>query len=72
MQRRILSAIANKASEACSVANRLLLAERGFVPFVKPFSVLGRPAVDKLRARLPLLFHGEFDTGVYPDEMHRR
>lgn len=49
------------------------LAELGYVSFSKtPFSVLDHSTVEKLRARLPLLFRGEFDTGVYPDEMHWR
>lgn len=43
--------------------------ERGFV--VKP-QVLGKGFVEELRARFPLLFRGEFDTGVYPDEWYWR
>lgn len=45
------------------------LSERGFV---KGFHVLDTETVAGLQARLPLLFRGEFDTGVYPDEMHWR
>jgi len=45
------------------------LAERGYV---KGLHVLDRETVVGLQKRLPLLFRGEFDTGVYPDEMHWR
>lgn len=45
------------------------LAERGYV---KGLRVLDDVTVARLRVRLPLLFRGEFDTGVYPDEMHWR
>ena len=45
------------------------LAERGYV---KGLQVLDQETVAGLRERLPLLFRGEFDTGVYPDEMHWR
>lgn len=47
------------------------LAERGYVK-VKGLRVLDDTTVARLRVRLPLLFRGEFDTGVYPDEMHWR
>ena len=65
-QCRLFSAAAGSAvSEGC----RRKLAERGFV--AGP-SVLDAPTVAGLRLRLPLLFKAEFDTGVYPDEMHWR
>ncbi|CAM9554285.1 unnamed protein product [Ectocarpus sp. 6 AP-2014] len=47
------------------------LAERGHA-YVKGLRVLDDVTIARLRARLPLLFRGEFDTGVYPDEMHWR
>lgn len=34
--------------------------------------VLDDATVQSLRSRLPHLFRGECDTGVYPDEMHWR
>ncbi len=34
--------------------------------------MLDNQTVAGLQERLPLLFRGEFDTGVYPDEMHWR
>lgn len=66
-QRRALSVLADcsAASEACKVK----LADRGYV---KGLRVLDEATIAGLRARLPLLFRGEFDTGVYPDEMHWR
>ncbi|CAM9606412.1 unnamed protein product, partial [Scytosiphon promiscuus] len=45
------------------------LAERGYV---KGNRILDHATVESLRSMLPLLFRGEFDTGVYPDEMHWR
>lgn len=49
------------------------LGDQGYVSVSKtPFGVLDQSIVAKLRARLPLLFRGEFDTGVFPDEMHWR
>lgn len=47
-----------------------LLKERGYVAFLGP--LLNRHVLDGVRARLPILFRGEFETGVYPDEMHWR
>ena len=65
-QRRLLSDIAGSAvSETC----RRKLAERGFV---SGLNMLDAATVAGLRSRLPLLFQAEFDTGVYPDEMHWR
>lgn len=46
-------------------------AERGYA-YVKGLRVLDDVTVAKLRVGLPLLFRGEFDSGVYPDEMHWR
>lgn len=43
--------------------------DRGFV--IKE-RVLSSDFVEALRTRLPLLFAGEFDTGVYPDEWYWR
>eukprot|EP00752_Nemacystus_decipiens_P006417 g5780.t2 len=48
---------------------RVELSQRGYV---KGLHVLDEATVAGLHARLPLLFRGEFDTGVYPDEMHWR
>ncbi|CAM9094980.1 unnamed protein product [Ectocarpus sp. 4 AP-2014] len=45
--------------------------ERGYVR-VKGLRVLDDVTVARLRVSLPLLFRGELDTGVYPDEMHWR
>lgn len=69
-RRHIFSAI---PINAATDDNKRRLAEHGYVPFSKtPFGVLDHSTVENLRARLPLLFRGEFDTGVYPDEMHWR
>lgn len=35
-------------------------------------SVLSETAVDAIRLKMPDLFRGEFETGVYPDEWHWR
>lgn len=69
-RRHIFSAI---PINAATDDDKRRLAEHGYVSFSKtPFGVLDHSTVEKLRARLPLLFRGEFDTGVYPDEMHWR
>lgn len=67
-QRRALSVL-RADSGAFSEAHKLELADRGYV---RGLRVLDEATVGGLRARLPLLFRGEFDTGVYPDEMHWR
>lgn len=65
-QRRLFSdVVGSVVSEAC----RRKLAEGGFV---SGLNVLDAATVAGLRLRLPLLFQAEFDTGVYPDEMHWR
>lgn len=66
-QQRSLSVLADCG--AASGASKVELSKRGYV---KGFRVLDEATVAGLRARLPLLFRGEFDTGVYPDEMHWR
>jgi hypothetical protein len=35
-------------------------------------SVLSGTAIDAIRLKMPDLFRGEFETGVYPDEWHWR
>ena len=35
-------------------------------------NVIDDAAIEALRARFPLLFAGDFDTGVFPDEWHWR
>lgn len=67
-RRRALSGVADVVagvSEGC----RQKLAKGGFVAGL---NVLDGATVAGLQARLPLLFRGEFDTGVFPDEMHWR
>lgn len=49
--------------------SKVRLAERGYL---KGQQVLDEATIAGVCARLPLLFRGEFDTGVYPDEMHWR
>eukprot|EP00903_Cladosiphon_okamuranus_P012519 g11722.t2 len=66
-QRRSLSVLADCG--AALGASKVELSERGYV---KGLRVLDKETVGGLRAALPLLFRGEFDTGVYPDEMHWR
>lgn len=48
-----------------------MLRERGYVPLLSP-GVLNERVLNRVRVRLPLLFRGEFETGVYPDEIHWR
>lgn len=67
-QRRAFSVCVG-SSIATSAGCKVRLAERGYV---KGQQVLDEATVAGVRARLPLLFRGEFDTGVYPDEMHWR
>lgn len=68
-QRRAFSGIAGGAVVAVSESCRRKLAEGGFVAGLH---VLDGATVAGLQTRLPLLFRGEFDTGVFPDEMHWR
>lgn len=68
-QRRLFSGIAGAGGVVVSEGCRRKLAEVGFVSLN---DVLDAATVAGLRVRLPLLFKAEFDTGVYPDEMHWR
>lgn len=65
-QQRAFSSFAGGAAPETLKAK---LAERGYV---KGTRILDDVTVESLRSRLPLLFRGEFETGVYPDEMHWR
>ncbi|CAM9568432.1 unnamed protein product, partial [Laminaria digitata] len=68
-QRRLFSGVAGAGGVVVSEGCRRKLAEVGFVSLN---GVLDAATVAGLRLRLPLLFKAEFDTGVYPDEMHWR
>ncbi|CAN0294158.1 unnamed protein product [Pylaiella littoralis] len=68
-QRRAFSVGDGSSIEASAGCKKIMLAERGYV---KGTQLLDDATVARLRARLPLLFRGEFDTGIYPDEMHWR
>lgn len=63
--RRSLSVVTSRVPESRK------LQERGYVPLFRPL-VLSQRVLVEVRARLPLLFRGEFETGIYPDEMHWR
>jgi hypothetical protein len=46
------------------------LQERGFV--VTPKRILSAKTCQAVKDRMPSLFRGDFETGVYPDEWHWR
>jgi phytanoyl-CoA hydroxylase len=54
---------------AITESDRALFQLQGFIVKTR---VLSEPLMNALRTRFPLLFAGNFDTGVYPDEWYWR
>ncbi|CAM9444088.1 unnamed protein product [Choristocarpus tenellus] len=69
---RVVGSCQRYLSVLPSSSSRQTLAKDTYLAFPKQYGVLDRTTVRSLLIRLPLLFRGEFETGVYPDEMHWR
>lgn len=66
--RAILASLERHLHDAPSITSQL--SAKGFAP--TNHRLLTKEICEKVRARLPRLFRGEFDTGNYPDEWHWR
>ena len=66
--RAILASLERHLHDAPSITSKL--SEKGFAPTSQ--RLLTKETCAEVRARLPRLFRGEFDTGNYPDEWHWR
>ena len=67
-RRAILASLERHLHDAPSITSQL--SAKGYAP--TNHRLLTKETCDKVRARLPRLFRGEFDTGNYPDEWHWR
>ena len=66
--RAILASLERHLHDAPSITSQL--SAKGFAP--SSHRLLTKETCAEVRARLPRLFRGEFDTGNYPDEWHWR